>query len=578
MISFQISFILAFYFTNYHISAQIEDSNSRWLKDAVKNLKDNLPGKCSINFNDSIASSLTSRYPYDLAVSFHFPSREEVKSYREKPTTISKGNSKLLGILNTSRVIKWAADTKERWMVAPDHPGQNRKLCINLTRTIGLGHISNRFYEQYEEIGRASYLLEGRNALVDHSGAVMFDCGYYRNKDGWETRWQYPKEWYDKCQKHLKANKINHKTMINILANSNFTGVSDNCGHENATAPFYKKVFIMTASLDSNYHHLTADSLSRLPRYLQFLHANPDVYVHHRVWETHEPPQFRKSDKENLGAKKSREMLLHLLGIEPYRLITRSVIAGTVYIPREMTWSDALKNPAEPRLLAKELIKGSIKEIEKRVPYKLYTKSKDYASMFNPNSKQPTLRHQVDDPNYNETKARKNLVILIRKNKSAWGSRFWSDEMNRKVLELFNQSFPDHNIVPHFSDVIYHPQFCMACEILELTTADILVGLHGAGLTKQMFMPPGGLVFELSSHINAAQMPLCGYYGNWAFMFGHHHYFYGYDYDNGDGKREEMDPVDVVREARAYYDFLHSNVSATLRAPLTDPKRTLTSF
>ena len=49
----------------------------------------------------------------------------------------------------------------------------------------------------------------------------------------------------------------------------------------------------------------------------------------------------------------------------------------------------------------------------------------------------------------------------------------------------------------------------------------ISIGMHGAGLNKQMFMPPNGIVFEISAYLNDSQMPLCGYFGNMSYIFGH---------------------------------------------------------
>ena len=71
-------------------------------------------------------------------------------------------------------------------------------------------------------------------------------------------------------------------------------------------------------------------------------------------------------------------------------------------------------------------------------------------------------------------------------------------------------------------------------------------------------MPEGGIIFEISAHFNDAQMPLCGYYGNWAYMFGHHHYLYTYNGDNGNfnppRQSERMDAGDIVKELLNYYD------------------------
>ena len=58
----------------------------------------------------------------------------------------------------------------------------------------------------------------------------------------------------------------------------------------------------------------------------------------------------------------------------------------------------------------------------------------------------------------------------------------------------------------------------MACEISELMNTEVLVAVHGAGLTKEMFMPVGGLIVELSSHFNDVQMPVCGFYGMYVYV------------------------------------------------------------
>lgn len=48
------------------------------------------------------------------------------------------------------------------------------------------------------------------------------------------------------------------------------------------------------------------------------------------------------------------------------------------------------------------------------------------------------------------------------------------------------------------------------------------------GLTNSMFMPPGSLVVETTSGPNEVSMPLCGYYGPFGAVFGHHSYVFSY--------------------------------------------------
>ena len=48
---------------------------------------------------------------------------------------------------------------------------------------------------------------------------------------------------------------------------------------------------------------------------------------------------------------------------------------------------------------------------------------------------------------------------------------------------------------------------------------DLFAGMHGAGLTKQMFMPSGGIVFEISAKLCDAQMvrELTAFVSDWQF-------------------------------------------------------------
>ena len=490
--------------TYYFLGAKIEYATDYWSEESDKSIALNVHGQCKQNIVSPNSFSADFSH-HDLIISKHFPSQDEVIAYRDRPSTLTKGNPRLIEIINTTRVRQWAADTAERWVVHPDHPGQNRKMCINNTRIIGLGHVTNRFYNMYQNIPRTTYLVQGKNALIDHSGAVMFSCGFYQGYEGWETRWEQPKDWDKKCRLAMKENHLSYDSLLTELVREVSPKFRD-CSYNATKAVRHSKVFVIAGSMDDNFHHLIADSLSRVPRYLPFLRSNPDIKVHIRMWERDEKKQYQKPPKEQKLAKKSREMLLQLLGIEPERLVSHTIVADHVYIPRYTAMSDSLKNPMEVRLLAKEFLDGAYKEVERRVknPPKLpQIQFADIPSLFEKSSSH--THHQVDYPDQYDS-AKKNLIVLIRKNKGGWGSRHWTDEVNKQILLLFQKTFPDHTVIPHFSDAIQHPDFCMACEIIELNRADILVGIHGAGLTKEMFMPAGSLLVELSPHINAAQM------------------------------------------------------------------------
>lgn len=72
---------------------------------------------------------------------------------------------------------------------------------------------------------------------------------------------------------------------------------------------------------------------------------------------------------------------------------------------------------------------------------------------------------------------------------------------------------------------------CLTCQIHDYySTSQILIGIHGAGLTNMMFMPPGSIVFEIVGKFDGRMLPLCGYHGSLASVFGIHHYLYYYDW------------------------------------------------
>lgn len=112
-------------------------------------------------------------------------------------------------------------------------------------------------------------------------------------------------------------------------------------------------------------------------------------------------------------------------------------------------------------------------------------------------------------------------------------------------------------MIIHNSRDASKPDYCLTCEIRDFANADILVGNHGAGLTSSMFMPPGGMVVEIVANLKDVNMPICGYYGPWASMFGHHHYLHSYRHP----LNEKLSVTAVAAEALKFYRELHQSGS-----------------
>ena len=86
------------------------------------------------------------------------------------------------------------------------------------------------------------------------------------------------------------------------------------------------------------------------------------------------------------------------------------------------------------------------------------------------------------------------------------------------------------------------------------------MGNHGAGLTSAMFMPPGGLVVEIVANLKDVNMPVCGYYGPWSSMFGHHHYLHSFRYE----LKEKLSASAVAAEAFQFYRELHQSITPNI--------------
>lgn len=123
---------------------------------------------------------------------------------------------------------------------------------------------------------------------------------------------------------------------------------------------------------------------------------------------------------------------------------------------------------------------------------------------------------------------------------------------------------------------------CLHCQIKLYQETDILIGVHGAGgwmgwdlwcshammqlsaviavyafvftgLTNMIFMPAGSLVVEIVGKFDGRMLPLCGYHGSLAAVFGIHHYVHYYDYKGG----ETLDMKAVAVEASNFHRFLN---------------------
>jgi len=236
-----------------------------------------------------------------------------------------------------------------------------------------------------------------------------------------------------------------------------------------------------------------------------------------------------RKGKEKRKAKLMRDRMFSLLGIDPSRIIFGPVLAKEVFVPRALHCSYTLSNPLEIIALSKQLVRASHRKLPHRSSY---------------------------------SRSDKRSIILQQRSSKYEDPRDWTNNTFLRVVEAFRQVFVDHNVVTMTSRDESLDGYCLECAILDYQRADVLVGMHGAGLTNMIFMPPGALVVELVGEFSDVNMPLCGYYGTLAAVAGHHHYLFAYPWGSGDllrgGGWSGFDPLVPARESHLFYEELHS--------------------
>ena len=147
----------------------------------------------------------------------------------------------------------------------------------------------------------------------------------------------------------------------------------------------------------------------------------------------------------------------------------------------------------------------------------------------------------------------KRSVVVIRRTSSKYVAnhgdykqRTWPKKMYVQMLESLTISFPNHRI-DIYSDGDSELMKCRECQIRMFHDADVVLAIHGAGLTNTMFMRPGGVVVEVIPMFDTRHAPLTGIFPRLSGIIGLNHYTYS-SLEN----INNVDAVDLVSETLAF--------------------------
>ena len=270
------------------------------------------------------------------------------------------------------------------------------------------------------------------------------------------------------------------------------------------------KVFIMTQYDDTQIGQYMQEALPKLMYHLDFLRSNPDVFIHYG---------FTK--KPTLPAFVLPHWFFRFLGLE-HRLINGTVFADQVYMPREGGCQDVGYNAWEVVVLRERFLQLL----------------------------------QVDEDKAFESRAadKPTLLIVSRsagpyvQNKADSSRRKWPKDKFPLMVAALQENFPGHRI-HMFSDLNATLMTCPLCQAEAFHRADIVIGMHGAGLSNAIFMRPGGVIIEVIYDFDARHAPIIGIFPRLSSIIGLHHYTVSIGEGSGG--------LDVVQLANDSAQFVH---------------------
>lgn len=281
---------------------------------------------------------------------------------------------------------------------------------------------------------------------------------------------------------------------------SNGSNTSHNC-------PFrrYDRVFIMTQYDDTQIGQFILEAMPKLIYHLNWLRNNPDVKIHYGF-----------SKLPTLPPSVLPNGYLDWLGLGD-RLVNGTMYAKEVYMPRE-------GGCQEPTYNAWELLHQ--REYLLRM-------AKSESEGGNGNNGVEGRASLSADAAMNRFSATKRTVLVIKRTAGQFSQnlsdrkvRMWPERVLESLLEEFGLRFPLHDVVV-FADNNRTLMTCPLCQVRMFDQADVVVGIHGAGLTNTLYMRPGSIVIEvIPKYFDSRHAPAIGIFPRLAAMVGLHHYLY----------------------------------------------------
>jgi hypothetical protein len=260
--------------------------------------------------------------------------------------------------------------------------------------------------------------------------------------------------------------------------------------------PVYDTVFVSTQWDDTQIGQFMLEGIPKVVWHLDFLLKNPDIKIHYGLANAG-LPSFLMS-----------HYLFATLGLDQ-RLINGSVYAKNVIMPREGGCQDVGYNAWEVLHMRDKLLRLAFTGDEYK---EIVARAKRHQQQGRPRSLNILLVQRT--------------ASRFTQNQGDRARRRWTVAVMAEVVENFRNNFPGFNISVYSDrdvDIMVHPEKAVRL----FGRADIVVGMHGAGLTNAMFMQPGSILVEtVVTLYDSRFLPYTGNFPRLSSLVGFHHFHY----------------------------------------------------
>eukprot|EP01038_Epipyxis_sp_PR26KG_P016084 gene16084-21847_t len=329
--------------------------------------------------------------------------------------------------------------------------------------------------QKLRELNSYPFLITAKNAVVSRSGMFVLPCG--------------PFGLFSSCE------AVNWGLATANLSIPNAALCLNKNHDSDCQLKRYSRVFVMTQYDDTQIGQFMQEALPKLIYHLPFLRANPDIVIHYGFTKQPVVPNYVLPHN-----------FFHWLGLTN-RLVNGSIYAEKLFMPREGGCQDIGYNAWEAVSMREMFLQelGIFEDTKFKV-----------LSNKNSDSKKPTLLLLTRSPG------------RFTQNKADYTTRRWPVKTYSLFLELLKETFPNH-ILEIFSDQNTTLMTCPLCQAEMFHRANIVIGIHGAGLSNAIFMRPGGILVEVILDFDSRHAPLIGIFPRVSAIVGLHHYTYYVD-------------------------------------------------